>query len=208
MRFYSYQVSSLTYICQNALPLSGPKSTTAEQLGAWEFLYFFFYYYFLFFPFFFNLLIFRILQFLKASLLIFKIFKCLFCRFKESRRICESWEHVCSHIFRTISLWISDEGFREKRRGTRKAYWFCRFFFICTEHRSKPISALKRAISKLKGEYLLDRFVLPCSKIWSLFRQNLLSKLLPCYRNMSVVNETTTKNWQAVAHSLKRLCVP
>ena len=85
---------------------------------------------------------------------------------------------------------------------------FAAFFFICTEHRSKPISALKRAISKLKGEYLLDRFVLPCSKIWSLFRQNLLSKLLPCYRNMSVVNETTTKNWQALAHSLKRLCVP
>ena len=85
---------------------------------------------------------------------------------------------------------------------------FAAFFFICTEHRSKPISALKRVISKLKGEYLLGRFVLPCSKIWSLFRRNLPSKLLPCYTNMSVVNETTTKNWQAVAHSLKRLCVP
>ena len=66
---------------------------------------------------------------------------------------------------------------------------FAAFFFICTEHRSKPISALKRVISKLKGEYLLGRFVLPCSKIWSLFRQNLLSKLLPCYRNTSIVND-------------------
>ena len=46
---------------------------------------------------------------------------------------------------------------------------FAAFFFICTEHRSKPISALKREISKLKGNifwiglcYLVLKFG-PCS---------------------------------------------